>query len=162
MRIREKTLRQILYSHKSSLSLNLKVSVFIRMLNNSKEKIEGLWRLRGHRSWPARFLQTNLFCLYPKWFLLNRGRQRIRDRGTTWIVSYWWYYTGRFATMSQRCVAPIVPCVITLKRWHRVAKTWTSKGQWGRPTSNEGHSTAATEVVPALRKFLHQNKNKWF
>ena len=42
MRIREKTLRQILYSHKSSLSLNLKVSVFIRMLNNSKEKIEGL------------------------------------------------------------------------------------------------------------------------
>ena len=43
MRIREKTLSQILYSYKSSLSLNLKVSIFIRMLNNSKEKIEGLW-----------------------------------------------------------------------------------------------------------------------
>ena len=43
MRIREKTLSQILYSYKSSSSLNLKVSIFIRMLNNSKEKIEGLW-----------------------------------------------------------------------------------------------------------------------
>ena len=43
MRIREKTLSQILYSYKSSSSLNLKVSIFIRVLNNSKEKIEGLW-----------------------------------------------------------------------------------------------------------------------
>ena len=43
MRIREKTLRQILYSYESSLSLNLKISIFIRELKNSKEKIEGLW-----------------------------------------------------------------------------------------------------------------------
>ena len=43
MRIREKTFSQILYSYKSSSSLNLKVSIFIRVLNNSKEKIEGLW-----------------------------------------------------------------------------------------------------------------------
>ena len=43
MRIREKTLSQILYSYKSSSFLNLKVSIFIRVLNNSKEKIEGLW-----------------------------------------------------------------------------------------------------------------------
>ena len=119
-------------------------------------------RLRGHRSWPARFLQTDSFCFYPKWFLLNRERPRIRDGGATWIVAYWWCYTGRFATLLQRCVALIITCDITLKRWHRVAKTWTSKGQWGRPTSNEGHSTAETELVPAIRKFLYQNKNKWF
>ena len=43
MKIREKTLSQILYSYKSSSSLNLKISIFIRVLNNSKQKIEGLW-----------------------------------------------------------------------------------------------------------------------